>query len=167
MEKVLTQATLCFPVRDSKVLLARKTRHIGEGCWNGYGGGFEGEETPEECVLRELSQESGLVGDEESLILIAVADFHNTKSDGEVFTCRVYTYTLSKWEGDAQATEEMADPSWFPIARLPIGEMMLADAEWLPRALTDGPIYVEAWYGPKQKELLRPVEIRSLPLGEI
>ena len=38
----------------------RKVNDIHEGKWNGLGGKFEAGETPEECVVREVYEESGL-----------------------------------------------------------------------------------------------------------
>lgn len=38
----------------------KKANDIHEGKWNGLGGKFEAGETPEECVIREVFDESGL-----------------------------------------------------------------------------------------------------------
>lgn len=38
-EKVLENAVLVFLLKGDEVLLAVKTRNIGAGCYNGYGGG--------------------------------------------------------------------------------------------------------------------------------
>jgi 8-oxo-dGTP diphosphatase len=38
----------------------KKINDIHEGKWNGLGGKFEKGETPEECVIREVLEESGL-----------------------------------------------------------------------------------------------------------
>src|SRR5215217_6701969 len=38
----------------------KKLNDIHEGKWNGLGGKFESGESPEECVIREVSEESGL-----------------------------------------------------------------------------------------------------------
>ena len=38
----------------------KKANDIHEGKWNGLGGKFEVGETPEECVIREVLEESGL-----------------------------------------------------------------------------------------------------------
>lgn len=67
-EKVLFNATLVFVENtEGKVLLGVKARKIGAGCWNGYGGGIEPNETPEQSALRELDEESGIKGDPSQL----------------------------------------------------------------------------------------------------
>ena len=38
----------------------KKANDVHEGKWNGLGGKFEAGETPEECVIREILEESGL-----------------------------------------------------------------------------------------------------------
>ena len=56
-------ATLCYVKRNESTLMVyrnRKVNDIHEGKWNGLGGKFEAGETPEECVLREIFEESGL-----------------------------------------------------------------------------------------------------------
>ena len=169
MEKVLKDAVLCLPIRGEhgdEVLLAKKTRAIGAGLLNGYGGGIEKGETPEMAMLRELEQESGIIAHPNALTKIAVVDFHNTKTDGEMFRCRVHTYVLTGWHGEAEPTEEMIEPAWYPVDALPFDRMMLADKHWMPIALAaSAPIYVQAWYGPKRQTLLRTVEISALPKG--
>ena len=58
-------ATLCY-VKDNSVnktlMLYRnkKENDYHKGKWNGLGGKFELGETPEECAIRELKEESGL-----------------------------------------------------------------------------------------------------------
>ncbi|MDP3150683.1 MAG: 8-oxo-dGTP diphosphatase [Ignavibacteria bacterium] len=58
-------ATLCY-VKNRKanttLMLHRikKENDVHEGKWNGLGGKFERSETPEECVIREIKEESGL-----------------------------------------------------------------------------------------------------------
>ena len=56
-------ATLCYVKRDGHTLMVhrnKKVNDIHEGKWNGLGGKFEAGETPEECVSREILEESGL-----------------------------------------------------------------------------------------------------------
>jgi 8-oxo-dGTP diphosphatase len=56
-------ATLCYIKHNSSTLMVhrnKKPNDIHEGKWNGLGGKFEVGETPEECVIREVLEESGL-----------------------------------------------------------------------------------------------------------
>ena len=164
-EKALYNATVCFLVKDNKILLGLKTKKIGEGCWNGYGGGIEDGESAVEAAVRELKEETsgkeagGIIALPEHLEKIAIVDFHNTKSDGKTFVCRVHFYLVKQWKGEAQETEEMIKPTWFGIDELPFEKMMPADKIWLPIALSGKSIVAKARYGPFQKELIGDVEI--------
>lgn len=56
-------ATLCYIMKDNKTLMLyrnKKENDYHEGKWNGLGGKFELGETPEECAIRELKEETGL-----------------------------------------------------------------------------------------------------------
>ena len=168
-EKVLYTATLVYPVTDTQVLLARKQKHIGRGLWNGYGGGIEPTDaSPEAAALREFFEESGgLVGMLENLQRVAVVDFHNRKHDGEQFTCRVYIYLLTQWEGKAQPTTEMTEPTWFLKDALPLQELMLADPDWLPQVLAGNMLYAEAWYGPDQQSIDQLTHVRVVSADDL
>ena len=56
-------ATLCYVRKDGKTLMVHRNKkpndmHLGK--WNGLGGKLEPGETPEECCIRELYEETGL-----------------------------------------------------------------------------------------------------------
>ena len=56
-------ATLCYIRRSAKTLMVhrvKKENDIHEGKWNGLGGKLEPGESPEECAIREILEESGL-----------------------------------------------------------------------------------------------------------
>jgi 8-oxo-dGTP diphosphatase len=58
-------ATLCYVVdrEKNKTLMlhrVKKQNDMHEGKWNGLGGKFEAGESPEDCVIREIHEESGL-----------------------------------------------------------------------------------------------------------
>ncbi len=156
-DKALAEASLVFVLNaDGHVLLARKTRHIGAGYWNGYGGGPEKIDDGDmfRTAIRELSQESGLAGRPQDLEQVAICYFNNTKANGRTFTCKVHVYLLRTWQGTPRWTEEMEDPRFFPIQDLPLSEMMPADRHWVPRVLAGETGIVWASYGPQQKELV-------------
>jgi 8-oxo-dGTP diphosphatase len=159
-EKVLFNATLCFPIRGRQVLLGRKMKKIGQGRLNGWGGGIENGETPEESIIRELEEEAKIHALPSGLEKVGIVDFHNTNSDRTVFVCRVHVFFLHQWEGEAQPTDEVIDPKWFDIGNLPLDEMMLADKIWLPMVLAGRKITAEAHYGPFQKSLLGEVKVQ-------
>lgn len=54
--------TLCYLEQDGKYLMmhrVKKDHDINEGKWIGVGGHFEEGESPEECLLREVKEETG------------------------------------------------------------------------------------------------------------
>jgi 8-oxo-dGTP diphosphatase len=56
-------ATLCYLRRDGQTLMVhrvKKANDIHQGKWNGLGGKLDPGETPEECAIREIFEESGL-----------------------------------------------------------------------------------------------------------
>ena len=55
--------TLCYPERDGKYLLLHRTKKENDenrDKWIGVGGKFEPGESPEDCLLRECREETGL-----------------------------------------------------------------------------------------------------------
>lgn len=59
----MKNTTLCYIEKDGKYLMLHRTKkHHDENKdkWIGIGGKFEDKESPEECVLREVKEETGL-----------------------------------------------------------------------------------------------------------
>ena len=55
--------TLCYIEKDGKYLMLyrnKKEHDVNEGKWIGIGGHFEEGESPDECLLREVKEETGL-----------------------------------------------------------------------------------------------------------
>lgn len=62
-EGYMKLATLCYVrVNDQTLMLHRikKDQDMHQGKWNGLGGKLENGESPEECAIREIEEESGL-----------------------------------------------------------------------------------------------------------
>lgn len=57
-------ATLCYIRHNNQTLMLhriKKENDMHAGKWNGLGGKFEAGESPEECAIREMHEESGLL----------------------------------------------------------------------------------------------------------
>jgi 8-oxo-dGTP pyrophosphatase MutT (NUDIX family) len=161
-EKVLLHATLCFPVSNTHVLLGVKMKKIGAERRNGWGGGIDPGETAIECIMREVYEEGRVKALPRDFEKVAVVDFENHTSGGDIFVCRVHTYLLHRWDGEFQTTAEMTDPQWFEKQNLPLDEMMPADRIWVPPLMAGKKLYAQAKYGPFQKTLLGEVKIKYL-----
>ena len=119
----MKETTLCYIEQDNKYLMlhrVKKENDINRDKWIGVGGKLVGDETPEECLLRETKEETGLTltsyrfrgrvyfradGCEEELMHLYTADAFS----GELCECdegellwedKDDVYDLTLWEGD-------------------------------------------------------------------
>ena len=115
--------TLCYIERDGQYLMlhrVKKKNDINRDKWIGIGGKFEHDESPDECLLREVKEETGLTLT--SWRCRGIVTFVNTQCqteymhlftadgfEGELRTCdegelewidRAKLYDLTLWEGD-------------------------------------------------------------------
>ena len=59
----MINSTLCYVLRGDEVLMlhrVKKKNDVNQDKWIGIGGKFEADETPDECLLREAYEETGL-----------------------------------------------------------------------------------------------------------
>ena len=108
-------ATLLYVQKDDKTLMLfrnKKENDYHEGKWNGLGGKFEQGESPEECAIRELEEESGLIAKE--LILKGHITFplFDGKDDWYVFV-----FTIPTFEGALIDCNE-GHLEWIPNEKL-------------------------------------------------
>ncbi len=116
----MLNTTLCYITRGEDVLMlhrVKKKNDINKDKWIGIGGKFEGEESPDECLLREAKEETGL--ELTSWRCRGVVTFLNDICEGEfmyLFTANGFTGELKECdEGDLQwASREFLDglPKW-------------------------------------------------------
>lgn len=94
----MIMATLCYLKRDGKTLMVHRTKkendmHMGK--WNGLGGKFEPGETPEECAIREIYEESGLTVT--SPILKGILTFPGFANDEDWYA---FLFVAHEFEGE-------------------------------------------------------------------
>jgi 8-oxo-dGTP diphosphatase len=97
-------ATLCYVRHDSKTLMlhrVKKEDDIHQDKWNGLGGKFEPGETPEECVIREVEEESGLRL--ENPLLKGVLTFPEFSAGEDWY---VFVFVASQFNGNLTESSE-------------------------------------------------------------
>jgi 8-oxo-dGTP diphosphatase len=168
-EKVLKKATVVYLLKDGKVLLAKKPRSeggerkIGEGAWNGYGGGVEGNESLREATVRELREEAGVASEPSNLKLKGIVHCHNKKDTGGEFVLELFAYVLDSWTGEPKETEEMKTPTWFLPQGVPWEEMMPPDQDWLPHVLAGKHVRASTYMLKGQTAKYRESEVEIVP----
>ena len=94
--------TLCYIEKDDCYLMMHrisKKNDANEGKWIGIGGHFEEGESPEECLLREVYEETGLTLT--SYRLRGIITFVSDEWSGEY----MHLYTADDFEGDVNAAQ--------------------------------------------------------------
>ena len=92
----MKSTTLCYLYREDEVLLlhrVKKENDLNEGMWIGIGGHFEENESPEECALREVWEETGLKV--KDLKYRGIVTFVSDRWEGEY----MHLFTGSETEG--------------------------------------------------------------------
>lgn len=124
------EATLCYPVVSGDVLLIEKQRGLGEGKLVGPGGKLEADETPLECVVREVREELAV----DLVDPYKVGEF--TFRFGDEDPRLVHVFRANDLDGTPSESPE-AVPRWFPADDLPYDRMWEDDRYWLPHLLAD------------------------------
>ena len=121
--------TLCYIEHDEKYLMLHRTKKekdFNKDKWIGVGGKFEQNETPEECLLREVREETGLTLTEYTLrgIITFISDEWETEY--------MYLYTATAWTGEMTAACDEGELVWVekdavPKLRLWEGDRLFLD----------------------------------------
>lgn len=123
--------TMCYLQRDHQTLLLHRTKKkkdINEGKWIGVGGKFEAGESAEECMRREIYEETGFVAHQ--LQLHGIVSFPGLYyGQDEV----MFVYTCHDFSGEMHECDE-GELQWInddQIASLPKWEGDYHFFEWL------------------------------------
>lgn len=100
--------------RDGKVLLVRE---ISDGCWTLPGGWADVNQTPAECVVREIAEESGFQA--RALKLAAVHDYRKRHPPRHIDSIYKMFFICELTGGSAQPSDETSEVGFFPRDTLP------------------------------------------------
>lgn len=104
----MLNSAICYINDNDKYLMlhrVKKKNDINEGKWIGVGGKFEKDESPEECIIRETKEETGL--DLKEVVLRGIVTYVNEDWDTEY----MYVFTSGKFSGELIECNE-GDLEW-------------------------------------------------------
>lgn len=143
-------ATLCYVRNQGRTLMLHRTKKINDyhaGKWNGLGGKLEAGETPEECAIREIREESGL----EALDLRLRGQITFPAFD-DVVDWYVYLFTIDNFRGELIDSPE-GELAWIEERDLLSLPLWPGDRIFIPWVFGDR--YFSAKFVYQQGELIR------------
>ena len=156
----MIQTTLCYITRGDRVLMlhrVKKKNDINKDKWIGIGGKFQGEESPDECLLREAKEETGLTLT--SWKCRGVVTFLNDCCEGEF----MYLFTADGFEGELKVCDE-GDLQWISRDFLDSLPKWAGDKIFLDLLFTDAPFFLLTlrYHGDKLMEAI--LDGKKLPV---
>ncbi len=116
MEKPARNSTLCYIEREGQYLMLHRTKKeqdVNKDKWIGVGGRFEWGESPEDCLLREVWEETGL-----TLTDYRYRGIVTFVCDAPEETEYMHLFTATCWTGELTECSE-GDLEWVEKERIP------------------------------------------------
>ena len=133
----MKQTTLCYLEQDGKYLMLHRTKKEHDenrDKWIGVGGKFEDGESPEDCMRREVLEETGL----------SVADYRYrgivTFVSDQWQTEYMHLFTCSRWTGELRDCDE-GELAWISKSDLLALTLWEGDRIFLRLLDTDEPFF--------------------------
>jgi 8-oxo-dGTP diphosphatase len=97
-------ATLCYVRKEGKTLMLHRNKiksdiHLGK--WNGLGGKFETGESPDQCIIREVFEESGFIVENPKVV-----GFLTFPNFTQGFDWYVFVYVAENFKGELTQPRE-------------------------------------------------------------
>ena len=133
----MLNTTLCYISRVSEYLMlhrVKKQNDVNRDKWIGIGGKFEPDESPDECLLREAKEETGLTLT--SWRYRGIVTFVNTVCESEY----MHLFTADDYEGEIKQCDEGV-LEWIDRKRLYDLTLWEGDRIFLKLLETDEPFF--------------------------
>lgn len=116
----MKQTTLCYIDDGSRYLMLhriKKDHDASHGKWIGVGGKCEADESPDECMLREVKEETGIVVTRWHYR--GIVTFISDTWDNEY----MHLFTADRWNGSPDMSiDDEGTLAWIPKRDLPIAD---------------------------------------------
>ena len=106
----MKNTTLCYIEQDNKYLMLHRVKKVKDenyDKWIGVGGKFEDGESPEDCLLREVKEETGLTL--KKFFYRGIVTFVSDEFETEY----MHLFTATEYEGEIQTCDE-GELVWVP-----------------------------------------------------
>ena len=136
-ERAVKMTTLCYLEQDGNYLMLyrnKKQNDINQGKWIGVGGHLEGTESPEECLKREVKEETGITLT--SYRFRGIVTFV-PRPDQVEYMC---VYTADGFEGELTDCDE-GELKWVKKEEVMNLNLWEGDRMFLPLLMEDGPFF--------------------------
>ena len=122
--------TLVYAIRDDAVLLHRRVKDPNKGLWVAPGGKLESDESPSECAIREMREESGL--EIEAPVLRAIMTETSPRPDYQWIT---FIFAATRWRGELAPAPEIGEVRWVRLREVFELDIPPTDRVFFPRVL--------------------------------
>ncbi len=133
----MKNTTLCYLTRENQCLMLHRTKKKQDenaGKWIGVGGKMEEGESPDECLLREVAEETGLRLTRWRYR--GIVTFVSDCWEGEY----MHLFTADGFEGELKACDE-GDLAWIALEKLPELPQWEGDRIFLALLSQDEPFF--------------------------
>ena len=133
-----TLTTLCYLEQDGKFLMMhriKKKNDVNQDKWIGVGGHVEAYESPEDCLLRETLEETGLTLTDYRFRGIVTFALKGMETQ---YMC---LYTATGWEGELDYNCREGVLEWVPEERIHDLELWVGDKVFFKLLAEDAPVF--------------------------
>lgn len=136
-------ATLVYAIRDDEVLLHQRVKDPNKGLWVAPGGKLEPDESPTECAMREMREETGM--QIEAPILRGIMTEVSPRPDYQWIT---FIFAATEWSGELAPAKGIGSFRWVPARAVPALPIPASDRVFFSRVLrlSDPPFLLKFTY---------------------
>ncbi len=158
-------STLCYLENDRGEYLMlhriKKKHDVNQDKWVGVGGKFEGDESPDECLLREVREETGV-----TLTSWRFRGVVTFLTDGGWEGEYMYLFTAGGWMGEFSRDCDEGDLEWVPKEKVPELPIWEGDKIFFRLLAEDSPPFLLTMEYAGGRLIRAVLDGRELPCGE-